>query len=48
VWGCRKGELVIKLDGMCGDGTGFEMLWDVRGECEGDGGTECGDGAFDK
>jgi hypothetical protein len=29
---------------MCGDGTGGGMLWDVRGECEGDGGTECGYG----
>jgi hypothetical protein len=32
---------------MCGDGTGGGMLWDVRGECEGDGGTECGDGECD-
>jgi hypothetical protein len=27
---------------VCGDGTGGSMLWDVRGECEGDGGTEYG------
>jgi hypothetical protein len=29
---------------MCGDGTDNVMLRDVRGECAGDGGTECGDG----
>jgi hypothetical protein len=32
---------------MCGDGTGGGMLWDVRGECEGGGGTECGNGECD-
>jgi hypothetical protein len=28
---------------VCGDGTDGGVLWDVRGECEGDGGTECED-----
>jgi hypothetical protein len=32
---------------MCGNEIGDDMLWRVRGECVGDGGTECGDGESD-
>jgi hypothetical protein len=29
------------------DGTDDGMLWNVRGECEGDEGTDCGGGESD-
>jgi hypothetical protein len=32
---------------MCGDVTGDVRFWNVRGECMGDGATECGDGESD-
>jgi len=52
-WQCISPEVIVKgFKKCCMDGTDYGMLWNgmdgvVRGECEGDEGTECEDGDSD-
>ena len=52
-WQCISPEVTVKgFKKCCMDGTDYSMLWngmdrDVRGECEGDEGTDCEDGDSD-